>query len=136
MSNLEKRKKRAKQKAKVGRVEKQQELSCKNLLPISLISSEHEAFFNSIPEYNLLDFEAVPRLKQYVIDTKGMNEPLRFVMDVAVLYALYEWWRLNGPDVIIPALKNIAIDVAIAPAFLEHFKDVIGQESQIYQMIK
>ncbi|RLV58552.1 hypothetical protein D5018_16800 [Parashewanella curva] len=121
MGNRLKRQKRAKQKAKMSRVQKQHQLEFRSKLnDISYISPELEFIFEGLVEHGDNLYSLVPQMKLFV--SKGGESGHNLIYSTAMMFSLYMWWKHYSSDVVyIPTVDSLADGLVHQPEFLKYF---------------
>ncbi|MBE8167630.1 MAG: hypothetical protein HAW66_04620 [Shewanella sp.] len=121
MSNIVKRQKRAKYKAKSFKIHKQHQLELKNLFrDIASISPELEYLFETLLDYDTNLDSLIPEMKLFVAQTGKVGNEL--MAETAIVLSLYMWWKHNPSETVyVPAIAEIADTLVIQPEFKMHF---------------
>ncbi len=119
MSNSDKRTRRAKNKVKQARLQKQRTQQRANQEQIVRVPPDVIEMFQTLPGFNS-EYESVPHLKKHVLTSAGVHRDLE--MSVAILYVMYGYWKVSDSDSLYFAdLIMLAEKIVEHPTFLEQF---------------
>jgi len=117
MGNIDKRKERAKQKAKQVRLKKQKEREKVNNPTIVRVSPELLQLFETLPPPSP-DYDSAPELRDY-FETNATESTSDIKMSVAIAYVMYGHWFTSGSDVIARSeLLSLAQQIVESEKFL------------------
>lgn len=124
MSNTDKRIKRAKNKAKQARLQKQKTQERSNQEQVVRVPQDVVEMFQTLPSFSS-EYEAVPYLKKHVLS--GAVLPNDVEMSVAILYVMYANWKALDSDALyLSDLMMVAEQIAEHPKFIEQFYQESG----------
>jgi hypothetical protein len=128
MSNTDKRTKRAKNKAKQARLQKQKTQERSNQEQVVLVPPDVVEMFQMLPSFSS-EYEAVPYLKHHVLSSAAVLRDVE--MSVAFLYVMYANWKALDSDALyLSDLMMVAEQIAEHPKFIEQFyqaNDLLAQ---------
>lgn len=118
MAKVDKRLKRAKEKAKAARIKKQATKQELNGADIVILSPEMLTFFETLPPLDE-NFSCVPPIKEYVLKNKKISHSDADI-SVATMVVLYgHWFTTQINSLLQSELINHAMLIASAPKFIQ-----------------
>lgn len=128
MSNTDKRIKRAKNKAKQARLQKQKTQERSNQEQVVRVPPDVVEMFQTLPSFSS-EYEAVPYLKKHVLSVAVLPHDVE--MSVAILYVMYANWKALDSDALyLSDLMMVAEQIAEHPKFIEQFYQENGLLAQ------
>lgn len=122
MSNFDKRTKRARNKAKKARLQKQKIAEKKNYVDMIEVVSESLKFFQSLPTKDN-QYELIPLFKEYIIK----NGSIDIEIETAVLFVTHALWFDSGErEFVLDDVEMIVRETLSNPEFFEYYDDKQG----------
>ncbi|ENM3864627.1 hypothetical protein R7E51_17785 [Vibrio sp. Vb1166] len=119
MSNTDKRSKRAKNKAKKARLQKQKNIEKKNKVEMVSVGSDFLTLFQSLPKKDN-PYELIPLFKEYLVE----NGSIDIEAETAMLFVTHAFWLASGDkSFVLDDVKMIVSETLNNPEFLEYYDD-------------
>lgn len=117
MSSIDKRKKRAKSKAKKARLQKQKVTEKKNEVAVVGVGSEFLKLFQSLPKKDN-PYELIPLFKEYLIK----NGSIDVEAETAMLFVTHAFWLVSGErEFVLNYVETRVRETLSDPEFLEYY---------------
>ncbi len=119
MSSTEKRKKRAKNKAKKARLQKQKITEKKNEVAMVGIGSEFFKLFQSLPRKDN-PYDLIPLFKEYLTE----NGSIDIEAETAMLFVTHAFWLASGErEFVLNDVEMIVSETLSNPEFFEYYDE-------------
>lgn len=118
MSSIDKRKKRAKNKAKKARLQKQKITEKKNEVATVRVGSEFLKLFQSLPKKDN-PYELIPLFKEHLIE----NGSIDMEIETAMLFVTHAFWLDSGErEFVLNDVKTMVNATLSNPEFFEYYE--------------
>lgn len=130
MSNTDKRSKRAKNKAKKARLQKQKNIEKKNKVEMVSVGSDFLKLFQSLPKKDN-PYELIPLFKEYLVE----NGSIDIEAETAMLFVTHAFWLASGDkSFVLDDVEMIVSETLSNPEFFEYYderKKVTTKETNV-----
>ncbi|MFA0016348.1 hypothetical protein AB4391_23835 [Vibrio lentus] len=119
MSNTDKRSKRAKNKAKKARLQKQKNIEKKNRVEMVSVGSDFLKLFKSLPKKDN-PYDLIPLFKEYLVG----NGSIDIEAETAMLFVTHAFWLASGDkSFVLDDVEMIVSETLSNPEFFEYYDD-------------